>query len=373
MQSENSNGVVLGIHLMSDYFYAAFYHNEMPEAIMLTDPDNGSTKWPFISDEDKAWNEVLTVSLQNGINKIFHQIQGEVVHITFSVPGLTESDVCELLPVLEGLDIGTAEFVLQEDDESYYDFVTFQNKELWANEVVLFEEKEGSLSARSLLMAAFPHEKALTVKTTEFNDFSFGNEDEETDLRFAKLVEDFFDKRVVSCVFLQGDTFGKNWMKSTLKLLCKNRRVFGVSDIIVKGACYRGYRKSLLELKSKYYMGTHQLSFSVTMTVTEDGRDEVCRLVRAGTNWYDADFMWHFMVNDTEQLHFGTEPSINEVPRYIDVDISRIPHRPKLATKLEVTVHFAGLNRWYIKVRDLGLGELYPSSNVEEIVYIGEW
>ena len=373
MHSEKKEGLVLGIHLMKDYFYAAFYHNEMPEAIMITEPDSENTKWPYIADENISWDEILKASLQNGLNSIFSLLKDEVMHITFSVPDLSESDVCEWLPVLESLDMGNASYTLQEDNESFYDFVTFQNKELWANEVVLFEENAKSLRARSLCVAGFPHEKALTVKETEFSDFDFGDEDEKTDEAFTRLTERFFDKRVVSCVFLQGDTFGKNWMKSTLKLLCKNRRVFGVSDIIVKGACYRAYRKNPLEIKSKYYMGSHQLPFSVTMTVTDEGHDEICRLVRAGTNWYEADFMWHFMVNDTDTLHFATEPSIGNVPRYIDIDISRIPHRPKLATKIEVNIHFAGLNRWYIKVRDLGLGELYPASDVEEIVYIGEW
>lgn len=373
MQSENKTSVVLGIHLMEDYFYAAFYHNEMPEAVIITNPESKNIKWPISGEAEGNWADVLKTSLNKGINSIFNLIDGEVTYITFSVPALSESDICEWLPVLESLDLRDIPFSLQEDNESFYDFITFQNKELWANEVVLFEENNGKLSARSLMMASFPHEKALTVKQTEFKDYDFGQEDEETDKSFAFLVDKFFEKRVVSCVFLQGETFGKNWMKNTLKLLCKNRRVFGVNDIIVKGACYRAYRKNPAELKAKYYMGTHQLPFSVTMTVTDDGHDEICRLVRAGTNWYDADFMWHFMVNDTETLHFGTEPSINGVPRYIDVDISKIPHRPKLATKVEVVVHFSGLDRWYIKVRDLGLGELYPSSDVEEIVYIGQW
>lgn len=374
MQTENKTSIVLGIHLIDDYFYAAFYHNEMPEAIIINNPDNGNARWDIASGEETGnWADVLRTSLQNGLNRIFQLVDGSIEYITFSVPVLSESDICELLPVLESLDLQSVPFSLQEDNESFYDFVTFQNKELWANEVVLLEEKDGKLSARSLCQATFPHEKALTVKSVDFPEFDFGQEDEQTDVRFTELVEKFFEKRVVSCVFLQGETFGKNWMKSTLKLLCKNRRVFGVNDIIVKGACFRGYRKNPAEIKTKYYMGTHQLPFSVVMTVTEEGHDEVCRLVRAGTNWYDADFMWHFMVNDSDVLHFGTEPSINGVPRYIDVDISRIPHRPKFATKVEVTVHFAGLNRWYIKVSDLGLGELYPSSGIEEVVYIGEW
>lgn len=373
MQSENKDGLALGIHLMEDYFYAAYYHNEMPEAIMIKEPESGSIKWLFPDDEEKSRDEILKNSLQSGINNIFNQLNGEVIHITFTVPCLTESDICELKPVLECLDIGAASYDLQEDNESFYDFVTFQNKDLWTNEVVLFEENDGKLSARSMVAAAFPHEKALTVKTNEFSDFDFGQEDEETDIAFSQLLEVFFDKRVVSCVFLQGESFGKSWMKDALRILCRNRRVFGVSDIIVKGACYRTFRKSLLELKSKYYMGSHQLPFSITMTVTEDGHDEVCRVVRAGTNWYDADFMWHFMVNDTDVLHFSTDPSINGIPKYIDIDISQIPHRPKFATKVEVNIHFAGLNRWYIKVSDLGLGELYPSSNVEEVFYIGEW
>lgn len=374
MHSQNQTSIVLGIHLRDEFFSAAYYHNEMPEAQVILNPDTGNDIWKFdFENQSGTWGEILKENLQKYFNRICQILNGQVVYVTFSVPELSESHICELIPILDILDLKGAFYSLQEDNESFYDFVTFQNKDLWTNEVVLFEEKDKKLNAKSLVMSSFPHEKALTVKENAFTEFDFGNEDENTDDEFCTLVEEFFDKRVVSCVFLEGETFGKNWMKNTLKFLCKNRRVFGVSDLIVKGACYRGFRKNPGELKAKYYMGTHQIPFNIGMSVTEEGREEICRLVRAGTNWYDADFMWHFMVNDVDVLHFRTDPAISGVQRYIDIDISKIPHRPKFATKIEVSIHFAGLNRWYIKVCDLGLGELYPSEHTEEMVYIGEW
>lgn len=374
MDTASRTSIVLGIHLYDDYLCAAYYESEMPEARIIVNPHDESGLWLFdTGNESETWDIVLKKNLQGIINCIFDMLDGNILCVTFSVPELSESTVCELSPILADLDLGTADYYLQEDNESFYDFVTFQNSELWTNEVVLFEERDKKLYAKSLVSAAFPHEKALTVKATSFDDFSFGNEDQETDREFSELVQEFFDRRLVSCVFLEGDTFGNNWMKETLKVLCKKRRVFGVDNTIVKGACYRSYRKSLNDMKAKYYMGEHQLPFSIAMNVTEDGRNEICRLVRAGTNWYDADFMWHFMVNETEMLRFRTEPSIKGVERYIDVDISKFPHRPENATKVEVSIHFAGKNSWYIKVRDLGLGELYPSSNMEETVYVGEW
>jgi len=371
--NDNNTSVVLGISLYDDYFIAAFFEQNMNEAQIITNPNTNSYIWKFdTADTSMGWADLLTSNIQHHLNTIFQILGKAVEHITFTVDELTESDVCELLPVLEKLELGDTSYSLQEDNESFYDFVTFQNSELWTNEVVLFEARDNKLVARSLVLAAFPHEKALTVKKTVFEDFDFSNEDEETDERFFELVELFFDKTVISCVFLQGETFGKSWMKNTLKLLCKNRRVFGVSDIMVKGACYRGYRTNN-DLKGKYYMGTHQLPFNLLMTVTNEGHEENCRLVRAATNWYDADFAWNFMINDVDSLHFITDPSINNIPKYIDLDISRMPRRPKYATKIQVTVHFAGKNRWYIKATDLGLGELYPSSNIEEISYQGEW
>lgn len=373
MQTEN-NSVVLGIHLTEDGVCAAYYDGEMPEAQLINNQIDYEHICEYASaDKSKTQPDAWKEALQNILDDIFEGLHRDVSHITFSVPELTNEIIDGLLPVLNELDIHDAEFLLQDDNESYYDFVTFQNKDLWANEAVLFEERNGSLYAKSLVAAPFPHEKALMVKSVKFDDFSFGQEDEATDREFSQLVLSFFERRLVSSVFLEGEVFGNNWMKTTLKVLCKNRRVFGVSHTYVKGACYRAYRKSPEDLKVRYYMGSHKLPFSISMTVTENGRNEICRLVRTGTSWYDADFMWHFMVNETDALHFRTEPAIAGVPRFIDVDISGFPKRPENATKVEVSIHFSALDKWYIRVKDLGLGELYPSSDMTETEYVGEW
>lgn len=374
MHPENTLNTSIGIHFNESSFCAAYYRNDMPEAELIINPETGDKTFSLVfEDENILPAEALKKMLQKHLDYIFGLLGEGVGFICFTTENLSESSVCELLPILDELDLRDAAYALQEDNESFYDFVTFQNNDLWTNEVVLFVENDKKLYAKSLMPAGFPHEKALTVRCKEFNDFDFGNENEDTDRQFNKLLESFFDKRLVSCVFLQGETFSKNWMKNTLKFLCKNRRVFGVNDIIVKGACYRGFRKNPTDMKTRYYMGTHQIPFNIGMVITEDGRDEICRLVRAGTNWYDADFMWHFMINDIDTLHFRTDPAIMGVQRYIDIDISKFPHRPKFATKIEVSIHFAGYNRWYIKVCDLGLGELYPSEHTEAIAYIGEW
>ena len=374
MSAEKQTDTIIGIHLCDDGFYAAFYRNGMNEAEIIPDPDTGDKKWPSVCfGEENFDGDIFSTGMQNSLDKIFHIMQDhEISHITFSAGSMSEKRVKEILSVLSALKTNKATYNLQEDNESFYDFVVFQNSELWKNEVVFFEERDKKLYARSLVNAVYPHEKALSVKTRDFPMFDFGNEDEYTDEAFVKLLEIFFEKRLITSVFLQGDTFSKSWMKKTIKFLCRGRRVFGVEDLIVKGACYRALRKPISEQKTKYYMGTHQLGYHLSMAVSNEDRHEICRLVRAGLNWYDADFAWDFMVNDIDELHFETDPAWNGVQRYIDVDISWIPHRLKFATKIEVKVHFEGKNKWYIKVTDLGLGELYPSEYKDTTVYFGE-
>ena len=375
MSEEQQTDMILGIHLCDDGFYAAGYKNGMSEAEMIPNPDTGDKKWPSVGFAEAQFDsDIFSVSLQKSLDQLFSLLQEDPVsHITFSAGRMSEARVSMLLGVLNGLNLRAAAYNLQEDNESFYDFVTFQNSELWKNEVVFFEERDKKLYAKSLVSAAYPHEKALQVRERSFDAFDFAGEDSETDEAFCALAEQFFEKRLISSVFLQGETFSKSWMKRTIKFLCRGRRVFGVEDLIVKGACYRPLRKPLAEQKTKYYMGTHQLPFHVSMRMSDEDRAEYCRLARAGVNWYDADFSWNFMLNDVDTLHFRTDPAWNEVQRYIDVDVSWIPHRMHLATKAEVRLHFEGKNKWLIQVTDLGLGDLYPSEHKDTIVYLGAW
>ena len=56
------------------------------------------------------------------------------------------------------------------------------------------------------------------------------------------IINESFKNQIISTVFLVGDTFAEGWMKQSVALLCKGRRVFMGNNLFTKGACYAAAR-----------------------------------------------------------------------------------------------------------------------------------
>ena len=54
---------------------------------------------------------------------------------------------------------------------------------------------------------------------------------------FAKIAESFFTGKVVSAVYLIGDGFDGDWMKRSLTVVCRGKRLYGYQTLRL---CYLG-------------------------------------------------------------------------------------------------------------------------------------
>ncbi len=69
---------------------------------------------------------------------------------------------------------------------------------------------------------------------------------------FLNFWEEQLKKHVVSGVFLSGEGFYVDGWQKTLSVLCRNRRVFKGSNLIVKGAAYGAREFFYVRVLDKY-------------------------------------------------------------------------------------------------------------------------
>lgn len=131
----------------------------------------------------------------------------------------------------------------------------YQPKELWQYESALFYcdaqeiraymlRRLNTVSTKSRDMfvtveeVANAHMKELEAIYPVLNVDKAKDADES----FKSFIQNVFDKKVVSSVYLTGEGFENNWYPNSLKVLCNGRRAFLGNNLYSKGACYSSMR-----------------------------------------------------------------------------------------------------------------------------------
>lgn len=97
------------------------------------------------------------------------------------------------------------------------------------------------------------------------------------DKAFLRLAELSFGSRAVSSVFLIGDGFSEEWMKDSLRFLCRGRRVFQGNNLFSKGACNGMQERIHVSPTGREYifLGNDKLKANVGMDVMRQGRPPI--------------------------------------------------------------------------------------------------
>lgn len=319
----------------------------------------------LVDDIPYAPCELLITFIRKSLN-LLHRVTNleQIQAITFTFPRLTTGLVEQMEQVFHALPIARERLYLEDHKESFFDFMIHQKKELWSNDVLLFDARGGEMTVWNLNRLQGTNGIPFVVTKMDGQGFVFGEKDDTTDAQFTQLVDALIQKRLVSSVLLVGKEFEGEWMKESAKLLCRGRHVFFAENIAAKGACYRGITEDDRQKERRYYyLGEHQLPYHVGMYVWNGREQQYCRLIWSGTSWYEAALTQIFLLDDCDSLCLQLDYVAEEkksVRRNISLDW--LPKRPNLATKIKVDIGFSGAEEFKVIVTDLGLGELFPSS-----------
>lgn len=262
--------------------------------------------------------------------------------------------------------------------ESFCDYVMSQPKEIWRHQAVLFVSREEQIHALSLQVSS--RTVPAIVRTEEDSHFCTpisGLSPEEKDAAFAGLIRRVFEKRAVSSVFLVGEAFEEQWYTQSLRFLCADgRRVFAGNNLFAKGACYRAMQEARASQPRSYvFLDRDKIPCNVALRIAGTGKDAYYTLLEAGSSWYDAKAECEAFLLEDPVVEFILKPMQGEVILKESLYLEGLPQRPPRTTRLRIAVEFLQAGRLLVEVKDLGFGELFPSSDLswsEEIDLTGE-
>lgn len=305
------------------------------------------------------------------LNTIISTDKIQAVQITVKElsPNLLES----LEQAVTMLHLPKAVFYYATYKESFFQYMLHQEKILWNQEVLLFSYGKDGLQTNRLYMnrhtepvvtfideEIFPGMRQIDLSKAQNRE----QEAKALDQVFLDISKKMCEERSVSTVYLLGDGFDKEWCRESLRYLCHNRRVFQGDNLYSKGACYGALEKILpsVLMQSYVYLSDDKLKANLGMQVMRQGQEVYMALLDAGTSWYEAKLDCDFILENDNILPIIVTPIDGKNIKVADISLEGMAVRGNKTNRIHMEVYMKDERTVNVCVKDMGFGELYPSS-----------
>lgn len=255
-----------------------------------------------------------------------------------------------LTAATEGLHLKTDQICFQSHVESFYYYNLYQPEELWQHKTILCEY--GDASIRTYCMECNRHTTPV-VAYMEEREFPFPVP--ESDEKMQEIAKKLCENQMISSVYLIGEAFSRDWMKESLRYLCKGRRVFQGNNLFSKGACY-GMMERLTpgeNGKNHVFLGRDKLKSNIGMKVLRQGEESYQALLDAGINWYEAKNTMEFYLLEgraVEILITSLTGKGNRIARIVPEELQEGIIRLRISVEMRDDTHLK------VELEDLGFG-----------------
>ena len=255
-----------------------------------------------------------------------------------------------LTAATEGLHLKTDQICFQSHVESFYYYNLYQPEELWRHKTILCEY--GDASIRTYCMECNRHTTPV-VAYMEEREFPFPVP--ESDEKMQEIAKKLCENQMISSVYLIGEAFSRDWMKESLRYLCKGRRVFQGNNLFSKGACC-GMMESLTPGetgKNHVFLGKDKLKSNIGMKVLRRGEVSYQALLDAGINWYEAKNTMEFYLLEgraVEILITSLTGKGNRIARIVPEELQEGIIRLRISVEMRDDTHLK------VELEDLGFG-----------------
>lgn len=286
----------------------------------------------------------------------------KVAGIMFTVPVLTEKMIFLMQRMILLLNMPECQICFQSREESIYYYVTHQPKDLWREDVLIFDSSQNEI--RSYRFKKNQNTRPMVGFVEEAEHGRLLGEDEEKDGAFAEIVSDTA-KASDGCVFLLGEGFHGEWCQDSLRLLCHNRRVFKGNDLYSKGACFGMQARLLAEKQQQMiFLSKDKLRTNVGMQVLRQGEESYLAILDGGENWYECKKEWDIILDEENAIGLKLTPLDGRNVRNIEIVLDELPQRKAKMTRLHMQAVMKSSTLMELQITDMGFGELAPSSDL---------
>lgn len=295
--------------------------------------------------------------------------QDRIRKLVITLPEKTEKMISYLQRISEELHLPKGVLVVQNHRQSYMYYAISQPKELWVNNVGLFELEGNRLVYLQINIdrKAIPYIIGVTEK-----EFSEGIDWEDLEKQgkdkigyaFLNIANTALHKQYVTTLYVTGKGFEKEWAGEKLKELCVGRRVFSGQNLFTKGACYAARELSGEgKLTDCLLLDEEMIASNVSLKLYTDAAMKDVLMAKAGSVWSDVDASVDVIPDDEEEIQITIQNVLKHETRAHMLSLSGFSGRENKMTRFTIRLRFADNKTCIVTLKDNGFGEFCPSSN----------
>lgn len=283
-----------------------------------------------------------------------------------------DSRILEVLRIIVGaLPVKAEKISFQSHAESFYSYVVHQPKEMWTFQSILFSYQNNTIkiyrmecNRRTKPIVAYIDEiEYQFFRVSPFSEIEAvrAKEIAQLDAGFLQVAEEVCGNNMVSSIFLIGEGFEQDWMKESLKYLCRGRRVFQGNNLFSKGACL-GMQEKITPTdlsRTHVFLGNDKLKANVGMKVYRQGEENYMALMDAGLNWYDSEKEMELYLRDGNEIALTITPLTGKNGKLAQISLEDFPEGP---ARIKLQLYMQTDRILTVEIEDLGLGEFRPAT-----------
>ena len=296
----------------------------------------------------------------------------EIASIVIAVSCLDVKLMDSLLYCADYLKIPRDRVHLISHTESFVYYVMSQKREVWSNQVGMFDLTNQSLRYYELKVQRGLRQMQVVADCENLEEgFHLDVLDNTAGARLADRIlcscaDRILQKRLFSANVLTGKGFeNTEWAPEFMKQVCSRRRLFVENSLFSKGALMKA--ADYLQEKSSYpfiCICEGRLKTTVSVKVLNHDKEGQLVLAAAGDNWYEAKSTVDFIVTGNPEVEFTISPLDPKKKKLVKIGLEDFPKRPDRTTKIELSLGFSDDRTMVAVIKDKGFGEIFPAEDV---------
>ncbi|MCQ2495440.1 MAG: DUF5716 family protein [Lachnospiraceae bacterium] len=284
--------------------------------------------------------------------------------VTISIKAHDEMLEKHIAAGLESFGIPKEKYRILTHTEAFMYFVVMQNKDIWINDVGLFDFDDDSFKYYVLHFGRKQQPMSVVAESNDFSEMIQYRmlEDETEKLRlayaFENLCSNMLHKQNVSAVYTTGNGFETNWADEILKRLSNGRRIFRGQNLFVKGAAYSSLLFFEGGISNFLMIGEDNLKSSIALRAVSNAEVIEIPFGEIGQNYREAGGSCEIIMDGTNEIDFMIHNALKKDFFCAIMTLDALEMRSNKTTRLKVDVRFASRDVAVVTVRDIGFGSV---------------
>lgn len=290
-----------------------------------------------------------------------------ITQLVVTVHELDSSIVDGIYEALHLLGIDKDRVTVMSHGSSFMYYALSQDRELWLNDVGLFDFHREGLSYYQISINRRIKPMIAKMEKENFSDtFNYKViKENKVDKKFTfeNIANTLLYKQIVTTLYFTGKGFEGEWANDSIRSLCAGRRVFMGQNLYVKGACYgakelSGDRK----LDNIILLNNDMIVNSVTIRAYLDGIIQEVMLTDATIPWYEVNSAVEVILDDALDMEIIFRNIMTKGIIRERIPLNAPPERSNRMTRLKLNLSCEDRNKAKLIITDLGFGDIYPAA-----------